>query len=378
MIYLDNSATSFPKPKTVYDSYSGAIKYYHSNPGRGGYENSLQTAEAIYNVREKTADFFGASQAENVVFTQNCTMAENMVIKGILQPGDHVLISDLEHNSVVRPLEKLRLQNRITYDLFHVDFYAPSHTLREIESKIRPNTKLLFCLHASNVLGVVLPIRNIGKICRKHNILFAVDAAQSGGILPLHMQDCSIDYLCLACHKGLFSPMGLGALICQAELPETLVEGGTGSLSLQRMQPTFLPDKLESGTLNVCGIIAMGAGIDFIRNAGRENILQQEKKHIIQLHNELSQFAQIQTYVDVTKLKEFSPVFAFNIKDKSSETVADLLAKKEIAVRGGFQCSLLAHKKIGTENCGVCRISPSFFTKRSDINYVISTIKNMI
>ncbi|MBQ6380107.1 MAG: aminotransferase class V-fold PLP-dependent enzyme [Clostridia bacterium] len=378
MIYLDNSATSYPKPKEVYRCFMNAIKHYFSNPGRGGYDNALLTAEKIFEIREKTAAFFGEDRCENVVFTANCTTAVNTVIKGVLKPGMHVLVSDLEHNAVMRPLEELRRQNKITYDIFSTDFYDDEETLQSIKNAIQPHTKLLFCTHASNVVGAALPIRKIGRLCRQEGILFAVDAAQSAGILPIHKKRDGIDFLCLAPHKGLFAPMGTGVLIGDGRHLNTLVEGGTGSFSLQRIQPAVMPDRFESGTANVAGIIALGAGLDFIERTGRKTIENADRQHILQLQAAFDSLPQVKTYVNFENLAAFAPVFSFNIGDIPSETVADALSQAGICVRAGLHCAPSAHKKIGTLEQGSVRISPSFFTTNSEINHTISTIKKLI
>ncbi|MBR0415402.1 MAG: aminotransferase class V-fold PLP-dependent enzyme [Clostridia bacterium] len=378
MIYLDNSATSYPKPPEVFEAYKKAIKYYHSNPGRGGYDNALLTAEKIFEVREKTAVFFGEKQCENVCFTANCTQAINTVIKGILKEGDHVVISDLEHNAVLRPLEKLRLQSKITYDTFTSDFYDEKKTIESFLGCLNDHTKLVFCTHASNVLGVSLPLQKIGKICKERRIIFAVDAAQSGGILLMDKQAFHIDYLCLAAHKGLFAPMGLGVLIGNGSKLETLVEGGTGSQSANAVQPDFMPDRLESGTANVSGIIALGAGIDFIDRTGRENIHKSEKDIILHIYDSFCHCSEINCYVNYEQLAQFSPVLSFNIADVPGEIVAQKLAQQGICVRAGLHCAPLAHRKIGTDACGTVRISPSFFTTEKEINCAISCIKKLI
>ncbi|MBE6818290.1 MAG: aminotransferase class V-fold PLP-dependent enzyme [Ruminococcaceae bacterium] len=378
MIYLDNSATSFPKPRAVYEAYNNAIKYYHSNPGRGGYKNSLLTAEKIYEVREKTAAFFGEENCENIAFTANCTTAINVVIKGVLKDGDHAVISDLEHNAILRPLEKLRLQGKIKYDIFKTDFYRPANTLAGLRRCINERTKLVICTHASNVTGVTLPIAAIGKLCREQQIIFAVDAAQSGGILPLDKAEYHIDYLCLAPHKGLFAPMGLGVLIGDGSALDTLTEGGTGSLSSSAVQPDFMPDRLESGTMNVGAIIALGAGIDYIQNIGRENIYLKEKEHILQLHDSFKELQSVRSYVHYDKLEAFAPVYAFNIAGMPCETAAQKLSENGICVRAGLHCAPLAHQKIGTVDRGTIRISPSFFTTSKEINCTINTIKKFI
>lgn len=377
MIYLDNSATSYPKPNGVYDAYKKAIKYYHSNPGRGGYPNSLQSAEMVYETREKAAAFFGEDKEENVVFTANCTQALNMVIKGLVKPGDHILISDMEHNAVVRVLEKLRRQSGIEYDTFCTDFYDDTKTLQSLKRLVKPETKLVVCTHASNVFGTCLPLQKIGKICREHTIFLCVDAAQSGGILPLNMKTMHIDFLCIAPHKGLYAPMGTGMLIGDGSKLDTILEGGTGSDSFNFIQPDFMPDKLESGTLNVCGIVALGAGIDFIRDYGRNNIYQKDASHIVTLFDALKDTEGLQMYVDYTRLKQFAPVFSFNIRHLPCEVVAQHLAQSGICVRAGLHCAPLAHKKIGTHQTGTIRISPSIFTTSKEINYTISTIKKL-
>ncbi|MBR2590176.1 MAG: aminotransferase class V-fold PLP-dependent enzyme [Clostridia bacterium] len=378
MIYLDNSATSYPKPKEVYEAYKNAIKYYHSNPGRGGYENSIATSEKIYETRLKAAAFFGEEKEENVIFTPSCTFAVNMVMKGVLNPGDHVLISDLEHNAVVRVLEHLRRYNSIKYDTFSVDFYDDIKTLQSLKNAFTAQTKLVFCTHASNVLGVCLPIRKIGMLCKQNGVILAVDGAQSAGIIPIHMKNDHIDYLCLAPHKGLFAPMGTGMLIGDALRLKTVIEGGTGSQSRSFLQPDYLPDKHESGTQNTGGIIAMSAGIDWIQKTGIEKIYRADTAHIKALWQALKDEAHIQTYVNIEKLHQFAPVFSFNIKNMPSEMIAQMLAKQGICVRAGLHCAPLAHQKIGTLDRGTVRISSSFFTTNNDINYTISNIKNLL
>ena len=376
MIYLDNSATSFPKPEQVYKTYKKAIKYYFSNPGRGGYDNSVITAEKIYEVRLLIAGLFGCEDERNVVFTPNCTTSVNTVIKGILRDDDHVIISDLEHNCVSRPIYKLFTEGRIKYDKFETDFYNDENTLENLKRLIKPETKMVICTHASNVLGYCLPIKEIGKVCKENNIVFVVDAAQSAGIIDIDIKRDNIDFLCCAPHKGLFAPMGTGILICSNKPPKSLIEGGTGSASASLIQPESLPDKLEAGTLNVPGIIALGSGIDFINRVGVQNIHLKECSQIIKIFESLKN--QIITYCDYTKIRLFSPVISFNIPNKDCEEVADFLNEKGICVRAGLHCSALAHKKIGTLDRGTVRISPSYFTNDNEINYVISTIKNII
>ena len=377
MIYLDNSATSYPKPQSVVSEYRKAILSYYSNPGRGGYENALKTQEKVYETRAKLAEFFGCEDERNVVFTMNCTMAVNMVLKGILNEGDHVLVSDVEHNCVIRPLETLKRQSKIKYDTFKVSFYDDAKTLNSIKEKVNESTKLIFCTHASNVLGVALPIEAIGAFCKENNIHFAIDAAQSGGVLPIDMKRCHISFLCLAPHKGLYSPMGLGVLLTDGTPLKSFAEGGTGSASALLSQPQIMPDKLESGTVNVPAIVALSSGIDYIRKVGREEIYQKEKALMQQLFLALKR-ERCKLYCDFERVRAFSPVLSFNIPNVSSEACAAYLAKNGIYVRAGLHCAALPHRKIGTIEEGTVRISPSFFTTQQEINYAISTIKKLL
>lgn len=242
MIYLDNAATTFPKPPGVIRAVTDSFKFYGANPGRSGYALSVKTGERIYNSRKEAAELFGAESAENVVFTSGCTASLNFVIKGILKSGDHVIVSDLEHNSVMRTLFKLSQKSGISFTAAHIFHGDVDKTLQEFEKAMRPNTRAVICTHASNVFGTVLPINEIGRLCKKHGCLFVVDAAQTAGTLPINVREMNIDYLCAPCHKGLYGIMGLGLIVFGSEKGgeiETLIEGGTGSSSLNFLQPDF-------------------------------------------------------------------------------------------------------------------------------------------
>ena len=247
MIYFDNAATTGTKPPQVIAAVTGALKDLSVNPGRGGYERSVRCTEKIYEARRKLSSFFGADAPERVVFTANCTTAVNTVIKGIVRPGDHVVTSSLEHNAVARPLYRLSREGA-DVDCAEVIFGDEEATVRSFERLIKKNTRLVICTHASNVTGTVLPIEKIAAICAERSVPFAVDAAQTAGILDINMMQQKIDYLCIAPHKGLYAPMGTGALIALGNIPVPLTEGGTGSMSSSYEQPAELPDKLESGT----------------------------------------------------------------------------------------------------------------------------------
>ena len=379
MIYLDNSATSYPKPKEVYSSLLTNARAYSANPGRAGYKMSMETAEKIYSVRENLTEFFNAPSSDCVAFTLNCTYAINTVLKGVLNKGDHVLCSDIEHNCVLRPLEKLCSDTGISYDVFKTNIYNDNATLSDIVGKIKPETKLIICNNASNVFGILNPVEKIGKLCKEKGILLAVDGAQSAGVLNIDMQKMNINFLCLPSHKSLLGIMGAGVIITDGtNIDKTLIEGGTGSDSLNSIQPSYMPDKFEAGTLPVLAIESMANGLDFIRNTGIINIYNHERELMLFLNSKLKEIDRLNLYIDYDRLSDFSPILSFNIDGESSENVAFELAKRGICVRAGYHCSALAHKKMGTLDGGTVRISPSFFTTNKDINYTISTIKKLL
>lgn len=248
MIYFDNAATTFPKPASVKDAVDTALMRYGANPGRSGHDLSAETAKQVFEVRSKAAEFFGAADVEDVVFTQNCTYAVNTVVKGLFKPGDHVIISDLEHNAVLRPIHALTVQGIITYTVAET-FSDDEETVNAFRSCIRPNTRAIIVTHGSNVFGVKLPIARLAQLARQYGLYFAVDAAQTAGIEPIDVKGMQINFLCTAGHKGLYGPTGTGLLItsCGKRL-RPLAEGGTGSVSYDYLQPNFMPDRFEAGT----------------------------------------------------------------------------------------------------------------------------------
>lgn len=373
MIYFDNAATTGKKPSGVIRAVESALKELSSNPGRSGHAPSLKAADAVYSVREKTAEFFGASGAENVVFTLNCTHSINCVIKGVLNKGEHAVTSSLEHNSVIRPL----IKEGIPFDTAYVSLADDRETLREFERKIRPNTRLVICTGASNVLGKTLPIAEIGALCRDRGVLFAVDAAQIAGVMPINMREMNIDYLCVAPHKGLYAPMGIGVLICEKPIENTIIEGGTGTNSAELVQPESLPERLESGTVNVPEIMGLSAGIDYVKGIGIKKIYTHEMKLIRYLYKELSKIDRVQLYAPEPKDGAYAPVISFNVYGRTSAEVSQYLNGKGIAVRGGLHCAPLAHRQIGTLERGAVRISVAAFNTSAEAASLIKAIKQM-
>ena len=363
MIYLDNAATTFPKPTCVHRAVQQAMIYYGANPGRAGHDLSLKTAEMVYRTRCKAAKLFDC-EAEQVVFTKNCTEAINTAIKGIVNPGDHIIISDLEHNAVYRVAEGLKRKGVIDYDIAPT-FDNDEQTVWHFEHLIRPNTVLIACTQGSNVFGNRLPVEKIGRAAHRRGVLMLADAAQTAGLLRLSMRKNEIDFLCMPGHKGLYGPTGTGMLILNSSvLPEPLCDGGTGSLSMEPTMPDFLPDRLESGTLNTAGL---GAGIDFVCQNTPEQLYEHEMRLCRDLYARLSGYPQIRLYSEEPKLGKNLPLISFNIKGVPSETTAELLNRCGIAVRAGFHCAALAHQRMRTDKSGTVRISLGAFNTQNEM-----------
>lgn len=374
MIYLDNSATTNPKPYNVIYAADKAMKNYSFNSGRGGYNRSIITAEKIYNVREKLSSIL-PYQSQNIAFTQNCTSALNMAIKGSVKKGDHIIISCLEHNAVSRPVTALASKGIITYDVAKIS-YDDDETISNIKALIKDNTSLIVCMHSSNVFGVILPVLKIGELCQEQGIRLIVDAAQTVGVIDV--KNINADILCAPGHKGLYGPMGTGFIAVRESTDlDTIIEGGTGSLSMSLNQPDVLPDRLESGTLNNSGIIGLGAGVDFVKSKGIGNIYNHELSLIQMIYSELNRLDNVILYTPFPQRDKFAPIISFNFSDYPSEKTASLLADRGIAVRAGLHCAPLAHKFYNTDDRGTVRISPSVFTTARECEIFINTLKKL-
>lgn len=378
MIYFDNGATTFPKPKGVAAAVNSVLQQYGANPGRSGHSMSLKSAEIMYNCRKNLADFFNVSSPEKVIFTGNCTSALNTVIKGILKSGDHAVISSLEHNAVVRPLEELK-KNNVTYSVAECVPYDDDATINNFRNSMNEHTRLVICTHASNVFGIKLPVKKLGALCRLHGVLFCVDAAQTAGVTRLSLEDECIDYLCMSGHKGLYGPMGTGALIINSDtLPESLIQGGTGSLSYQKTQPDVLPDMYESGTPNLPGIAGLNEGIRFINSCTIDKIERHEMRLAQMLYDNLNTIKYTELYTQRPDSHTSVPVISFNVKDEDSEDIAAELNKFGIAVRAGLHCAPLAHESYGTIDRGTVRAVMSAFNTSSDVKIFVSSLNKII
>ena len=371
MIYLDNAATTGKKPQSVINAVDMSLKEYCANPGRSGHAASMKAAAAVYNVRRELADFFTASGAENVVFTLNCTHSINCVIKGLLKAGDRVVTSSLEHNAVMRPLYKVGA----AVDVAAVSLTDDNITLNNFERLIRPDTKLVICTGASNVLGKALPITQIGALCKIRGVPFAVDAAQMAGVFPINMKKQGIDYLCIAPHKGLYAPMGIGVLICEKPLKNTVLEGGTGTNSAELVQPDFLPERLESGTVNVPGIMGTAAGLGYVKRLGIEKIYSHEIALCELLYDELESNPGVRLYSPKPFAGGWAPVISFNAEGFKSGELARYLNERGIAVRAGLHCAPTAHRIMGTIENGAVRASPAAFNTAADIKALSAALK---
>lgn len=376
MIYLDNAATSGVKPPSVIKAVETALNNYSANPGRSGYKSSIDTSLKIYSVRQKIVDFFSADGPENVAFTLNCTHSLNCILKGVLTKGDHIIVSDLEHNAVMRPLYQMENKNGIEVSFAKIST-DNEITVKNFEKLIKPNTKLILSTHASNVTGQIIPIELIGALCAKYNINFAVDAAQTAGVIEINMKKANIDYLAVAPHKGLYSPMGIGILIARKPLKYTVIQGGTGTESLSLAQPEDMPERIESGTVNVPAIFGISAGIDFVKKSGVKQLYEKELLLIKYLYAMFKQMPNVIIYTPEPKLYKSVPVLPFNVVNKHSDDVSDALSKRNIATRAGLHCAPAAHKKLNTLPNGCVRVSTAFFNTKSEMEFLANVIKNL-
>ena len=378
MIYFDNGATTYPKPRRVLRATQEAFSRYGANPGRSGHTMAMDTALAVYSCREAAAGLFHTDQPEHVAFCQNATHAINLALKGALKPGDHVIISDLEHNAVLRPVHTLAGRGVITYSIAAVDPLNDAQTVENFRRLIRPNTKMIACMHGSNVFGLRLPIEQIGLLAAEKNLLFLVDAAQTAGVVEIDMQRCNIDFLCTAGHKSLYGPPGTGLLLTPlGSVLTTLMEGGTGSFSAEYDQPPIMPDRLESGTLNTVGIVGLHAGIRFVQEKGIDTLYRHEMKVGKELFDRLKKIPGVRLYTDTFEPGRHLPVISFNLEGVHSEEVGDILSKNGIAIRAGLHCAPLAHKKMGTLESGTVRASIGAFNTTEQAVKLCEVVKKI-
>ncbi len=371
MIYLDNAATTFPKPPCVAKEIANCICRYCGNPGRSGHILSLRASEKIYECREQISKMFGG-KPENVVFTLNTTYALNIAIKSLFENNSHILISNMEHNSVYRPIHRLFEDGKATYDLFNV-LQSEREIIKELEGKKKCNTKMLIMTHISNVCGMIFPIKEIGEFCKKNGITFIVDAAQSAGSVKINISDCNISALCAPAHKGLYGPQGLGFVIFGDSLPKTtIIEGGNGINSISPNMGNELPESYEGGTLPTPLIAGLCASLEWLNNSGIEKIAAYERNLAQKLTERL---LEIKGSIVFGNSKPPSGIVLYKNKDYDTNALSALLDSKQICARNGFHCSPLAHTALGTGDDGAIRFSFSAFNTPYEVDEVYRAIK---
>jgi cysteine desulfurase/selenocysteine lyase len=377
ILYLDNAATSFPKPESVYQALNCFLRTDGANPGRAGHRMAVRAEKFIEETRLLLARFFGVADHTQVIFTLNATDSLNIGIKGSLKPGDHVITSLLEHNSVSRPLKQLERDGRIglTQIAFSEDGFVDPP---DIQKAIRPNTRLIVLTHASNVLGTVQPIREVGRIAREHDLLFMVDAAQTAGVVPIAFEELQIDMLAMPGHKALMGPTGVGVLIVgkRADL-SAWREGGTGGDSSNPVQPGELPYRLEGGTPNTVGIAGLRAGVEFVLQQGVERIRQHENQLVNRLIHALGDNPRFHLY-GTRDLERRVATQSLNVNGYTAAEVSAILDEAfQIAVRSGLHCAPYVHRQLGLFPEGAVRISIGYFNTADDIDRCTAALREM-
>jgi cysteine desulfurase family protein len=376
MIYLDNAATSWPKPEAVYGAMDGFMRHTGASPGRSGHRLSIEAGRVAYETREALATLFGVGDPTRIVFTSNATEALNVVIRGLLHPGDHVITSSMEHNSVMRPLRAAEQTGvRIT-----VVPCSSAGTLQagDIERAIASDTVLVVLSHASNVVGTLLPVAEVGLMARRRGVAFLVDAAQTAGCCAIDVEAMNIDMLAFSGHKGLYGPQGTGGLYIRQGIEsriEPLKRGGTGSRSESEHQPDFLPDKYESGTPNTVGLAGLGAGVRFVLEQGG-SIQRKEQELAVALLEGLGSIPGVVMH-GCDGADSRIAVISFNIPGLTSSEVAMELEEHSILCRPGLHCSPAAHRTLGTFPQGTVRLSPGYFTSDEDIEATLEAVREI-
>ncbi|WP_426350981.1 aminotransferase class V-fold PLP-dependent enzyme [Alloiococcus sp. CFN-8] len=378
-IYLDNGATSFPKPPAVTKAMVDFMNNIGSNSGRGSYYSSLETSRRIYNCRELLCKLFNFDKPDHVIFTPNITYSLNILLQGILKPGWHVITSSMEHNSVLRPLIAAKDKLGIELDIVPADDNGLVST-ELLKSYINPRTKLIILSHGSNVTGTVQPLKDIGKLCKCNNIYFIIDSAQTAGILPVDFKALGANAIAFTGHKGLMGPQGTGGFLIDDALnniASSTILGGTGSLSSSTLQPDFLPDKFESGTLNGPGLFGLHAGIDFVMKTGTEAIRHKKSELTNKFINGLKEIDRINLFCHESSVN--TGVVSMTFDGREISEIGYLLdTEYNIMTRVGLHCAPLAHKTIGTYPSGTLRFSLGYFNTEKDIELTLSALNNLL
>lgn len=373
MIYFDSAATSFQKPASVAAAMWEALASM-SSPGRGGYPAAARAADTAFQCRSELAEMFGLKNPEQVVFTLNATHALNIAIKSLVPPGGRAVVSGYEHNAVTRPLEALGAKITVAA----TPLFDSKAVTDAFDRLVVPGTDAVVCSHVSNVFGFIQPVEEIAAICRSRGVPFIVDASQSAGVLPLDMEALGAAFVAMPGHKGLYGPQGIGALLCREDvLTRPLLEGGTGSQSIQQRMPDFLPDRLEAGTLNMPGIAGLLAGIRYVRRGGLEKILAHEK-HLTQMAVQgLETLPGLRLFVS-PGLRNQTGVLSLTAEGVDVENMGSALAERGIAVRAGVHCAPYAHRTVGTLDTGTVRISFSDFNTPEEVARLLRAVQGVL
>ena len=379
-VYLDNASTSYPKAPGVGEAVKNFIEQVGTNVNRGGYEAAYAAEDVIIETREMLCKLFHFDKVKNVIFTPNITYSLNYIIKGYLRPGDHVLVSSMEHNAMMRPLTQM-MDHGVTFDRIPCNQQGEL-LVDEIEGLLRPNTKAIMMLHASNICGTVMPLQQVGDICEKHNIAFIVDAAQTAGSLPIDMKAMHIDALAFTGHKSLLGPQGIGGFLVSDEIAREmipLVSGGTGSISDSEVQPDFLPDKFESGTQNIPGIFGLHAALRYLEETGIENIHQHEMKLCEAFIKGIEELGEDIRLAGKRTMENRCPVVSLDfVKEDNAEVSFVLDNEYGISTRCGMHCAPNAHKTLGTYPQGTVRFAFGFKNTMDDVEYALNSIRAIL
>ena len=376
MIYLDNGATTYHKPEAVIQAVADAMRHM-GNSGRGSHQASLGAARTIYDTRVLVSELFGLGNPLQVAFTANSTASLNMAVRGIFSPGDHVITTMLEHNSVLRPLYRMR-ENGVELTIVRADRLG-NIRYEDMEAAIRPNTKGIICTHASNLTGNLVDIARVGEICRRASLVFILDASQTAGVFDIDMGMMGIDVLCFTGHKSLMGPQGTGGICVREGISiRPVMAGGSGTHSYSELHPSDMPEALEAGTVNGHGIAGLHAALEFIKETGMESIRNREQLLMRRFYQGVSDIRGVTVYGDFSRMDLHAPVVALNIRDHDSGEVSDGLAMDYgIYTRAGAHCAPLMHQALGTVEQGAVRFSMSYYNTEEEMDQAVLAVREM-
>lgn len=375
MIYFDNAATTIQKPKQVVEAVTQALCSM-GNAGRGAHNASMGASRMLFDTRKKLAELFGGNNPAQVVFTSNSTESLNMALKGLLNPWDHVITTQLDHNSVLRPLYELE-DKGVELTILNSDAKGRI-CYEDFEKEIKKNTKMIVCTHGSNLTGNLTDIRRVGEIARSHGLLFVVDASQTAGVFPIHVEEMKIDVLCFTGHKGLLGPQGTGGMyVREGVIIRPLKTGGSGVQTYSRTHPSQMPTALEAGTLNAHGLAGLDAALDYLKDTGIDVIRKKEQELMWYFYQKVLEIPGITVYGDFDS-QERCPMVSLNVKDYNSSEVSDFLfTEYGISTRPGAHCAPLMHQAMGTEKQGAVRFSFSHYNTIEEIDIAVQALKEL-